>query len=462
MVTSTLTEVRKNIIGRNSTFTNHYGKHKIIYADFTGSNQAYKPIENKILNDILPYYANVHSKSAHNAKLMTSHIEQSRNIIRKSVNATKNDEIIFAGAGCTGAFHILFSELDFDPKKTTVFITPYEHHSTLIPWRESGVQLITIKEDKLGNMDLNDLEKQLKKSKRSLKIGCFNAGSNVTGILTDITKTTTICKKYNALVFFDYACAGSHAKINMHPTKKLSIDAIMVSPHKMLGGIGTTGILVANKKLFDVDKAPHCPGGGSVIYVDKKRHAYSKCVHTREESGTPNIIGCIRTGLTFDLKNKIGDVDKLEREYMGIIDTELGKIKNIVILKGNNPNRMPIYSILFFNPHNKELYQYNLIVTLLNDMYGIQTRGGVDCSGGYAQDLTNFSDKYSKECMNKILTGDNSMRIGWVRVSFSYIHDIKTVKYILRGIKDIAKNANKYMDDYKYNKKSNSWNYIGK
>ena len=344
--------INKNIIGNDVTFNTPFGffcdyetSILITYCDYIASGKPLEFIEDYLRNEVLPTYANTHTTSSFTAIQTTHFRNESRKLIGKYVNSNENDVILFEGSGSTCAIQTLISCLDIFNKfnKTiedeipVVFVSPYEHHSNILPWRETGAIVVQIIEDIYGNMNLDYLENMLKKynNGKRLLIGSFSAGSNVTGILTDCDKTSQMCHENGAICFFDYAAIAPYVSIDMNPESCILgyKDAIFISPHKFIGGPGTPGLLIAKKHLFK-NKIPNRPGGGTVDFVDNMDHVYTDILEEREEGGTPDIIGSIRCALAFKLKDQVGCdlIFQLEEYYRDKAYKYWSKNPNMIIL----------------------------------------------------------------------------------------------------------------------------------
>ncbi|XP_074620328.1 uncharacterized protein LOC141879105 isoform X3 [Acropora palmata] len=457
--------IENSCIGKDLTFTGPYGLRKVIYCDYTASGRSLSFIEDYIQEQVLPHYGNTHTTTTVTSLQTTLYRHEARDIIRNAVNASEHDSVIFVGNGVTGGVHKLIHALDLK-KPPVVFVGPFEHHSNLLPWKEIRAKVVWIKQDLTGQVDLSDLEMKLKlhspKGDTQL-IGCFSAASNVTGILTDTNAVTACLHQYDALAFWDYATAGPYVKINMNPfvTSEQGLvhkDAIFISTHKFVGGVQTPGILVAKKKLFE-NPVPSGCGGGSVFFVTENSHRYLKEIEMREESGTPAIVGDVRAGLVFQLKQDIGASSIMAKEE-NLCRRALASWENIedLIILGNTAvSRLAIFSFVIRHPISGVLLHHNYVCALLNDLFGIQARGGCACAGPYAQNLLGINEKLAKEIEALILEDSRLDRIhlrryneysereilrpGFVRLNLPYFMSDDAVHFVLEAVKMVAEHG---------------------
>lgn len=459
---------RKNVVGVNQTFQTPYGKKKIIYADWTASGRLYEPIEAKMAKDFGPFVGNTHTESTVTGTTMTRAYHQAREIIKHHVGASKKDVLIPVGSGMTGAVCALqrilglripeqlvhFAKIPVSARPI-VFITHMEHHSNQTSWLETICDVEIIPPPKNGLVNLENLKPLLKKYKnRKIKIAAVSAGSNVTGIQPPIHKIAQLMHSSGGLCFVDYACAAPYTNINIHPKNPAErLDAIYFSPHKFLGGPGTPGILIFDSKLYQ-NQIPDRPGGGTVLWTNPwGEHHYFKDIEAREDGGTPPFLGTIKTALAIKLKEKMGVKNILarEKEILKILFPALKKIPNLHILAGEHEHRLGVISF------NIEGLHYNLVSKLLNDRFGIQTRGGCACAGTYGHYLFAISEKVSRKITHRLDRGDYSTKPGFVRLSLHPIMTNSEIKFIVHAIAEIAKNFPVWSKDYVYQKSSNEF-----
>ena len=454
-------EIYKNTYG-NPVFSTPYGSRYMINADATASGFLYKPIDNFIQTNIVPYYNNTHS-NAFAGQMMNLFVSKSKQKIIKSIGAKKSDKVLFTGNGCTGAIqhiiHMLNLKKKSDTKKPVVFISEAEHHSNDLPWRHLPIDLVIIPvELSTGLIDLSKLKKYLKKFQhRPLRLISFIAVSNITGVIQPIDDICILGHRYGALVMLDYATGAPYVPINMHKDENSGnyIDILVISIHKFLGGPGSPGLLVVRESCCR-NNIPFCPGGGTVRFVTDEMQTYSDDIETRENGGTPNIIGSIKAGLCFELKDSLQEhINDRELWLLRYIQGKLLTNKDIIIINPiDNAERIPIFSFRIKDIH------YNLIVVLLSDLFGIQSRGGISCCSMYAQRLLNISDDKKKDVYTSIIENKGVPNYyGWCRLTFHYSMPKYIVDYIIEAIAFVSANAKEFKPYYVYDSKKNNWYY---
>lgn len=467
-------KIRNGVIGQNMPVDTVFGVKPLVYADYTASGRSLDFIEDFIRHQVLPFYANTHTETTLTGASTTAWRESARQMVRSAVNGQEHDKVIFCGSGATAAINKLIdimnlrlpAELDStcglsacipDEKRPVVFIGPYEHHSNELPWRESIALVEVIPLNRDGGIDIDVLQASLLKHQhRALLIGSFSAASNVTGIKSDVVSVTALLKRFGAIVCWDYAAAGPYVRIDMnaeHP-----IDAVFLSPHKFVGGPGTPGILVAKQDLF-LNTVPAVVGGGTVLYVTPEDHVYVTDVERREEGGTPAIIESIRAGLVFSLQQQVG-TDVIQARESAMCQQAMSRLmncKNIEILGGDACERLPIFSMRF--RHNGQELHYGFIVSLLNDLFGVQVRGGCSCAGPYAHALLDMDMDYSRKIESAVSAGISVLRPGWVRLNFNYFISDEEFQYLLGALELVAEFGWRMLPDYQYDAATGVWRH---
>jgi selenocysteine lyase/cysteine desulfurase len=468
---------RRNVIGHQHTFESPFGKKEIIYADWTASGRAYRPIEECIQEEILPFVANTHTGATVTGTLMSKAYEKAKVIVKEHVHANTNDALVFCGSGMTDAVnklqrilglrvpgrisdYIKKGSLQLDEMlKPIVFVTYMEHYSNHITWLETIADIEIIKPGNDGNVDLKHFENLLEQFKdRKNKIAAVTACSNVTGIQTPYHEIAKLIHKYNGLCFVDFACSAPYIDINMHPREKgTHLDAIYFSPHKFLGGPGASGVLIFNKKIYK-NAVPDQPGGGTVVYSNPwKIHEYISNIEQREDGGTPPFLQGIKAAMCIRLKEQMGveNILKREKEMLQIIFGRFANIKDVEVLEGNIKNRLGVISFIVKGAH------YNLITKILNDRFGIQTRGGCSCAGTYGHTLLHVDEARSYQILNSIRAGDMLCKPGWVRLSIHPTMTNKEIDFIMDAIGLTASHFKEWAKDYRYDTESNEYSFKG-
>lgn len=460
---------RRSTIGHHNLIDTPYGQQELIYADWVASGRLYKPVEDAIAEKIGPYVGNTHTETTETGTLMTKAYHYAHELIKEHVNACRDDVIITSGNGMTAVINKFQRMLGMkycgalnkrsciqESERPVVFITHMEHHSNHTSWYETIADVVQLEFNNDLLVEPENLRTELEKYKnRKVKIGSFTACSNVTGIRTPYHELAKIMHEYGGWCFVDFAASAPYEDMNMHPgddpDKKL--DAVMFSPHKFLGGLGSSGVLIFDRRLYN-SPIPDNPGGGTVDWTNPwGEFKYTDDVEAREDGGTPGFLQTMRIALALRVKNQMGtdNIKKREEELVERAFEGLSKIPELHILADNVRDRLGIISFYLENVH------YNLVVRLLNDRYGIQTRGGCSCAGTYGHYLLDVSYKQSHRITQMINSGDLSQKPGWVRVSLHPTMTDEELDKFIRAIREIRENHKEWAKDYRYDKHANEF-----
>lgn len=480
---ATLELVRRSLIGDDHVVDGPFGPRRVIYADYTASGRALGFVEDAIRDLVLPRYANTHTETSGTGRQTTRFREDARQLIRSAVGADPREHaVLFCGSGTTGAIDKLVGVLGWrvprelderhgwtaslpPEERPVVFVGPYEHHSNELAWRETVADVITIPEDDEGHVDLVALETALLATEgRRQRVGAFSAASNVTGILTDVRAVSALLHRHGALAVWDFAAAAPYVAIDVGasgdgPDGHLDhLDAVALSPHKFVGGPGTPGVLVARRELF-TNAVPVVPGGGTVAYVNGSDHRYLADVEHREEGGTPDIIGAIRAGLAFAVKDAVGTdlIASRERALVRHAVDAWDAEPAIEVLGSRTAERLSIVS--FVVRHGGRHLHHDLVVAILNDLFGVQARGGCSCAGPYGHRLLGIDLDRSRAFERVLTTGCEGIKPGWVRINFSWAVSDEVARFLVEAVRLVARDGWRLLDDYAFDPATGRWTH---
>ncbi len=442
--------LRQGVIGEGMTIPGLAGDVSLVYADYVASGRALEIVENYIRDAVLPYYANSHTEASFCGSYMTRLRSEARAEIARLTGADDDCSVIFTGSGATSGLNRLVGLFGIDAARhPVVFIGPYEHHSNILPWRESKATVVEIPESETGGVDLGALEEALVTyADADLKIGSFSAASNVTGIVTAPDDITRLLKKHDALSVWDYAGGAPYLTIDMSPAEDTCKDAVVLSPHKFPGGPGASGVLIVRGSAVS-RTSPTAPGGGTVTYVSPWNHHFTANLAAREEAGTPNIIGDIRAALALIVKEEIGQdfITAREEEMNARAMAAWQDNPHLTLLGTEQKHRLPIFSFLVHKADGSH-FHHQLFTRMLSDIYGIQSRGGCACAGPYGHQLLGIDNETSRRLYDEIMQGNELEKPGWVRLNFNYLLSDETVQYIIDSVNDLTARLDEYEGFY--------------
>lgn len=484
-----LDTIRDQIIGNDLAFYSPFGQKHMFYADFTASGRCLNFIEDALI-EIQKSYANTHTEDDYTGKFTTQLLHAAEANIKRLVNAGPGGKIIPIGSGTTGALKKLLEIIGvyippvtyerilqgmkasgqdvsailaaLEQQKPVVFIGPYEHHTNELMWREAFVDVEVVGFDANGLLNMVELNQKLAEPKlrKRKKIVSISAGSNITGIRTPVYEVAQTAHKYGAWVFFDFAAVAPYVKIDMNRDKDSYFDAIFFSPHKFLGGPGSSGILIFNENIYRKDLPPTAAGGGTVVYVGSQTHDFSEDIEAREKAGTPPILQTIKAALALDLKHKIGIdlIEELEIQYTDYFVSELQTIPNVDLIGNADPKEC--ISIVSFNiQHLDRTLHPKFVTKLLSDLFGIQSRAGCSCAGPYGHVLLDIDNTTSQKLRHLVQAGYEGIKPGWVRINLHFTFTRQDIDFLLKAITFIAENGHLFLPLYSFDLHSSEWKH---
>lgn len=485
--------VRSQVIGADAVVESPFGPRRLTYADYTASGRGVRFIED-YLTRVLEHYGNTHTEDDTTGVVTTARLSRAEETIKRLVHADELYKLVMAGSGSTGAVHRLqqilgvylppagrdafekqiaryFSRAEcrsfirhLSDRRPVVFVGPYEHHSNEISWRECWVDVVEVDLTAEGLLDLEDLERKVSAREYGdrVKMGAFSAASNVSGVKTPVYEVARILHRHDALAFFDFAAIAPYVDIDVHRDDESYFDAIYFSPHKFLGGPGSSGVLIFHERIYRADLPPTVSGGGTVNYVWADGQDYSRDIEVRERAGTPGILQTMRASLAMELKEKLGP-DRIagrEEELMARGIAALAAHPSVEIIGPTDPSVR--IAILSFNIRVEKSFLHPRFVTvLLNDLFGIQSRAGCSCAGPYGHRLLHLDEHQSRVLRRRIAGGSIGLRPGWVRVNFHFLMKDEEFEFLCRAILFVAGHGRSFLPLYTFDVHSGAWAHRG-
>ena len=484
--------LREQTLGVDTPLQTPFGERLLVYADFTASGRCLRFVED-YLADLARLYANSHTEDDATGRITTHLLHEAERVIKDAVNAGSSGRIIACGTGSTGAIdklqqilgvtlppatrrrvgHLLREHFGAESvaafeetlraRQPVVFVGPYEHHSNEVTWREGLATVVEVRLADDGGVDLDHLETLLQDARWQdrPRIGSFSAASNVTGMRTPIHEVARLLHRYDALACFDFAASAPYVEIDMNPDgdPEGALDAVFLSPHKYLGGPGASGVLVFNERLYPHDLAPSVGGGGTVDYVGPRDHDFTADVEAREKAGTPGVLQILRAALAVQVKHAVG-VERIEEREQELLERAFRRWRaheRIEILGNPDPARR--IGIVSFNVRcsNGQYLHPKLVTTLLNDLFGIQSRAGCSCAGPYGHQLLGYDDDTWEKYREWIRKGYHGIRPGWCRVGFHYAMDDAEADFIIDAVEFLAREGEHFLPLYDFDIDSGVW-----
>ncbi|XP_059663538.1 uncharacterized protein LOC132309229 [Cornus florida] len=515
--------LRSQVIGSDVEFDTPFGKRRLTYADYTASGRCLHYIENYIINNVLPSYGNTHTSDSYVGHQTTKMAHEESKYVKTCLGGKEEDALLFVGSGTTAAIKRLQEVMGIavastmkdrvsmslrNEERWVVFVGPYEHHSNLLSWRQSLAEVVEIGLDENGLIDIKALRHQLKSYQLTNRptLGSFSACSNVTGIYTNTRSLASLLHQYGAFACFDFAARYIKMEIDMRSGEVDGFDAIFLSPHKFVGdlplfptGPGTLGILLMSKILYQLGSSPPSTcGGGTVNFVNGfnekvSNTLYYEDVEEREDARTPPIIQKFRVAMAFWVKEYIGyEVIKMrEHKFIERALDRLVSNPNIWVLGNTSVNRQAILSFLVFTTSNSSFVDMKtgssvgknetidegisiwresgnmrdkplhgpFVAKLLNDLFGIQARGGCACAGPYDHHLLHVDEHHLLAFKSAIQKGYNGIKPGWTRINFAYHMSVEEFEFILTTLEFVAMYGQRFLVLYDFHWKTGNWTF---
>jgi len=476
--TAFLDLVRASVVGSDVLYPGLTGPVPLHYFDWTASGRSLSFVERYLADEVLPLYANSHTVDDETGRVTTERLHMAERILKDSVGADLRYKIVHCGSGTTEAIHRLMQILgvyvppllarDMGAARVgddvpVVFVGPYEHHSNVIPWREARAHIVEVPPDETGGTSPALVEKTVADPRYAhrRKIGCFSAASNVTGRTTDVVAVTRVLKKHGALACFDLAASAPYARFDVTGGGDAPVDAVVFSPHKLVGGPGSSGVLIFHEDIYDRSLPPTFGGGGTVAYVGNDDHDFLDDIEQRESPGTPGIVQVMRAALAVQVRDKVGTerIHAIEQRHLSRVLARFVDDPRITVLGDPDPRKRT--GIVSFNVAHPMGGRFSLhprfVTTVLSDLFGIQTRAGCSCAGPYGHRLLGIDDEESERFRKVIARGCDAVKPGWIRASLHFTHTDDDIAYLLEGIDFVATHGARLLGLYEVGLASGAW-----
>lgn len=488
--------LRDQVIGADAPITTPFGTRRMVYCDYTASGRSLRFIE-RYLQGLLQNYANTHTEDDISGRGMSRLLHQAEEMIKRAVNAGPQGRVVACGTGATGAIDrlqrivgtglapasrallgTLLREFLGEPRaldlenflrerQPVVFIGPYEHHSNEVSWRQGLATVITVRLAPDGGIDLAHLRSLLEDPRwhGRLRIGSFSAASNVTGMRTPVHEVAELLHRHGACACFDYAACAPYVDIDMCPAGRpeAALDAVFISPHKFVGGPGSSGVLVFNERLYHRELPPTIAGGGTVDYVSPVDQDFVTDIEERERAGTPGILQTLRAALAFELKQTItpARIELREQALLGRALRHWSGVEEFELLGNPDPaRRIAIVSFNLRDPRGGWLHP-KFVTALLNDLFGIQSRAGCSCAGPYGHRLLDIDAEVSEQYREWVRRGYHGLKPGWCRVGFHFTMDDVDADYVIAAVTFVARHGHRFLALYDFDPMSGQWRRQG-
>src|SRR5512139_258594 len=489
--------LRRQIVGIDSSFDTPFGRRLMVYCDYTASGRCLVFIE-RYLQTLQRSYANTHTEDDVTGRSMSRLLHEAEAMIKRAVNAGPQGRIVACGTGATGAIDKLQQILGVSLAPATrrvlsdelrqflgderfeafrafqqshqpvVFVGPYEHHSNEVTWRQGLATVVEVNLAADGSVDLEHLERLLKAPEYQgrLRIGSFSAASNVTGMRSPTRAIARLLHAHGAYACFDFAASAPYVEIDMNPPRDAdggdaSYDAVFLSPHKFLGGPGSSGVLVFNEKMYCRDLPPSVAGGGTVDYVSPIDQDFIADIEEREKAGTPGVLQTLKAALALELKRRVG-APCIEAREQKLVSRALERWcahPRIEILGNPDPaRRIGIVSFNLADPRGRYLHP-KFVTVLLNDLFGIQSRAGCSCAGPYGHRLLGIDQPTSELYRDWVRKGFQGIKPGWCRVGFHYAMDDAEAGYIVDAVEFVAEHGHRFLPLYSFDPATGAWSH---
>lgn len=341
----------------------------MVYLDNTATSQAPMRVVREIERIYTGMRANVHRGVHTLSQEMTNLQEESRERVRKFINASSIEEIVFT-RGTTESINLVANSFGSSFKAgDEIILTVMEHHANIVPWQllrnRTGIVIKVVDINEKGELDIEQY-KSLFTERTAMASFCHV--SNVLGSINPVKEMTEYAKSRGVAVLIDGAQASPHLKIDV---QDLGCDFYVFSAHKMYGPSGV-GVLYGRRELLE--KMPPWQGGGEMISTVSFDHTTFADLPFKFEAGTPDYIGIAAFKKAIEFMEEIG-LEAMEEHEMALCKRAEEGLRGIAGIKiyGESPDKGPVISFLLEGVHPYDM-------GMLLDKQGVEVRTGHHCA----------------------------------------------------------------------------------
>ena len=376
----------------------------LVYLDNAATSQKPKEVIDSLVSYYEKYNSNVH-RGVHTLSIKaTDEFEKSRIKIQKFINAKSSNEIIFTRNASESLNLIAYSwGKDNISSGDEIYITPFEHHSNIVPWQ----MLCKEKEAILKYLPLNnngdiDIERFSKEISNKTKLVSVTHMSNVLGTVLPLKEIIELAKKYKAVTVVDACQSVPHMPVDV---QNIDSDFLCFSGHKMLGPTGI-GVLHGKEEILN-EMSPFLYGGDMISEVTYEESKWNELPY-KFEAGTPNIADSIALGVACEYLEKVG-MENIWNHEMELGDYTVNRISELDKFKilGNRSKELRGGVVSFVH---EDIHPHD--IGSLLDGYGIAIRTGHHCAmplvrsyGVVAASRASFYLYNNKDEVDKLVEG---------------------------------------------------------
>lgn len=348
---------------------------RLIYLDNSSTSQILKPAVDAMNFYEFNYRANVNRGIHTLGEKSTEAYESSREAVANFIGANSKNELVFVKNSTEGINLVVNSWGEKNINKgDIILLSEAEHNSLLLPWQllanKKGAKLVFYSVNTNGFIEYKNANIDYSK----VKIVCFSYISNVLGSINDVKNISKYIQKKSGKnkpkIFIDATQAVGRIDIDC---KKLGIDFLVFSGHKIYGPMGIGALWINNKNFSDI--TPYSVGGGTIKDITSDSISFKDIPYSLE-AGTPNVTAAYGLKASVEYLQKVG-IKKIREHDVSLVKyalSKLKKVKNIDIYGSSKPTDK--VGIISYNIRNIPAHDLSSVL----DSEGIEVRSGMHCN----------------------------------------------------------------------------------